>query len=62
MKEVRREEAAIAFIKSHFKDSHSPSKSIEVISSWGPYTTTAGTAKCTILPGTKRETKREASI
>lgn len=58
MKEVRREEAAIAFIKSHYKDalSLSHSKNVEVTSSWGPYTTTAGTAKCTIMPGTKRET------
>ena len=45
MKEVRREEAAVKFIKSNFNmDSAAV---IEVKSSWGPYTTTAGTAKST---------------
>lgn len=45
MKEVRRVEAAVKFIKSNFNvDS---SDDIDVKSSWGPYTTTAGTAKST---------------
>jgi hypothetical protein len=45
MKEVRREEAAKAFIRSNFKCEGDTD--IEVKSSWGPYTTTAGTAKST---------------
>lgn len=50
MKEVRREEAAINFIKNNFNIPESTK--IEVKSSWGPYTTTAGTAKHTAIPGT----------
>ena len=53
MKEVRREEAAIAFIKNNFNIP--ASQTIEVKSSWGPYTTTAGTAKHTGIPGQSRE-------
>ena len=53
MKEVRREEAAIAFIKNNFKIPEW--QNIEVKSSWGPYTTTAGTAKHTAIPGQSRE-------
>ena len=53
MKEVRREEAAIAFIKNNFNIP--ASQTIEVKSSWGPYTTTAGTAKHTAIPGQSRE-------
>ena len=53
MKEVRREEAAKAFIKNNFNIPES--QSIEVKSSWGPYTTTAGTAKHTAIPGQSRE-------
>ena len=49
MKEVRREEAAINFIKTNFKVPEATK--IEVRSSWGPYTTTAGTAKSTAIPG-----------
>ena len=45
MKEVRRVEAAVKFIKTNFKVDNSDD--IDVKSSWGPYTTTAGTAKTT---------------
>jgi len=46
MKEVRREKAAKEFAKSVIKG-----KEADVVSSWGPYTSTAGTAKKTGVQG-----------
>jgi hypothetical protein len=47
MKEKRREKAAIDFIKQNF----GVDAPVEVKSSWGPYTSTSGTAKATGVPG-----------
>ena len=49
MKEKRREKAAIDYVKQAFQVPKE--KAIEVKSSWGPYTTTSGTAKSTGVPG-----------
>jgi len=49
MKEVRREKAAIKFIKQQYK--LDKDAVVPVKSSWGPYTTTSGTAKTTGVPG-----------
>ena len=46
MKEKRREKAAIRFIKDNLGIDV-----VDVKSSWGPYTTTSGTAKATGVPG-----------
>jgi hypothetical protein len=46
MKEVRRVKAALAFSKSNLK-----TEEPEVVSSWGPYTSTSGTAKKTGVSG-----------
>merc|ERR1712185_172554 len=47
MKEVRREKAAKAFIKAELDLEEDPN----LVSSWGPYTTTSGTAKNTGVQG-----------
>ena len=47
MKEKRREKAAIEFARSLASD---PLKVVNVKSSWGPYTSTVGTAKTTSVP------------
>jgi len=47
MKEVRREKAAKAFIKAELDLEEDPN----LVSSWGPYTTTSGTAKNTGVKG-----------
>jgi hypothetical protein len=44
MQEVRREKAAKAFAKDYFADEQ---EEVQISSSWGPYTTTSGTAKGT---------------
>merc|ERR1711871_1808549 len=46
MKEKRREKAAIKFAKDRLKKSEPL-----VVSSWGPYVSTVGTAKATGIPG-----------
>jgi len=46
MKEVRREKAAKAFMKSNFGK-----EEVNLVSSWGPYVTTSGTAKNTGVQG-----------
>eukprot|EP00596_Hydrurales_sp_CCMP1899_P000589 CAMPEP_0119040744 /NCGR_PEP_ID=MMETSP1177-20130426/10740_1 /TAXON_ID=2985 /ORGANISM="Ochromonas sp, Strain CCMP1899" /LENGTH=526 /DNA_ID=CAMNT_0007006061 /DNA_START=236 /DNA_END=1816 /DNA_ORIENTATION=- len=48
MREVRRERAALEFIKENYSVEK---ENIAVKSSWGPYTSTQGTAKSTGLPG-----------
>jgi hypothetical protein len=48
MREVRRERAALEFIKQNYGVEK---ENIVVKSSWGPYTSTQGTAKSTGLPG-----------
>jgi len=47
MKEVRRIKAAQAFAMDAFDTEEEP----DVVSSWGPYTTTSGTAKKTGVAG-----------
>jgi hypothetical protein len=47
MKEKRREKAAAEFAKSVLKGS----AEVKIRSSWGPYTSTVGTAKATSVPG-----------
>lgn len=47
MKEVRRVKAA----KMWAEDALGLSEDSEVVSSWGPYMTTSGTAKKTSVPG-----------
>ena len=48
MKEVRREKAAKAFMKNELgKDADD----LDLVSSWGPYVTTSGTAKNTGVKG-----------
>ena len=49
MREKRREKAAIDFIKQNY--GVDKSTVVDVKSSWGPYTTTSGTAKSTMVPG-----------
>jgi 3',5'-cyclic AMP phosphodiesterase CpdA len=46
MKEVRRQKAAAAFAKEFFNKDE-----VQVVSSWGPYTSTSGTAKKTGVSG-----------
>jgi len=48
MKEKRREKAALEFVKKSM--GADPTK-VKLQSSWGPYTTTSGTAKSTGVPG-----------
>ncbi|KAJ1438171.1 hypothetical protein B484DRAFT_324253, partial [Ochromonadaceae sp. CCMP2298] len=48
MKEKRREQAALAFAKSVLG---ADDEKLNVRSSWGPYTSTVGTAKTTTVPG-----------
>jgi len=48
MKEKRREKAAAEFAKQIALD-----KTPNIMSSWGPYTSTVGTAKTTVVPGSK---------
>jgi hypothetical protein len=45
MKEMRREKAAMEFAEEHL------AKKVNVVSSWGPYTSTSGTARKTGVPG-----------
>lgn len=49
MREKRREKAAIDFIKENY--GVDKATVVDVKSSWGPYTTTSGTAKSTMVPG-----------
>ena len=49
MREKRREKAAQKFIRDKFKIP--AEEKIKVKSSWGPYTSTDGTAKKTGVPG-----------
>jgi hypothetical protein len=49
MREKRREKAAIDFIKQNY--GVDKATVVDVKSSWGPYTTTSGTAKSTMVPG-----------
>lgn len=49
MREKRREKAAQKFMKEQLK--LDPETKLKVISSWGPYISTDGTAKKTKVPG-----------
>merc|ERR1711906_27227 len=49
MKEVRRVKAAREFAKEAFK--LGPDDEVPIVSSWGPYTSTVGTAKKTGVAG-----------
>ena len=49
MREKRREKAAVDFIKQNY--GVDKATVVDVKSSWGPYTTTSGTAKSTMVPG-----------
>ena len=57
MKEVRRERAAKALAGALMKE-----KEVEVVSSWGPYTSTSGTAKKTGLPGITTKLPNGATV
>lgn len=52
MKEQRREKAAKLFAKDKLGVAEDMVKE-SVLSSWGPYTSTVGTAKTTVVPGTE---------
>ena len=54
MKEKRREKAALEFAQGMLNMSESQAKEA-LQSTWGPYTTTSGVAKSTIIPGAKEE-------
>lgn len=49
MKEKRREKAALAFAQKQM--GIADVTQVKVRSSWGPYTSTVGTAKTTAVPG-----------
>ena len=51
MKEKRREKAAIEFAKKNL--GADPNLPVKVFSSWGPYTSMTGTAKTTVVSGSK---------
>ena len=56
MKERRREKAAIEFAQEQLGVSEKQSKNV-VKSSWGPYTSTSGVAKSTVVPGATKSEK-----
>uniref|UniRef100_A0A7R9WNW3 Uncharacterized protein n=1 Tax=Craspedostauros australis TaxID=1486917 RepID=A0A7R9WNW3_9STRA len=61
MKERRREKAALEFAAKGLEEDKSNVKE-KVQSSWGPYTTTSGIAKSTVVPGTEKAPKPTAFV
>lgn len=53
MKEKRREKAAIKFAQDRLRQSEP-----QIVSSWGPYVSTVGTAKATGIPGLTAPSKK----
>ena len=51
MKEVRRVKAAKLWAESYLEECGIDDEECQVVSSWGPYMTTSGTAKKTSVPG-----------